>query len=186
MCLPDFKRFEKIKESEALIGYRNWRLSGINPTTLISEYQDYRWNKIIEGPHIVKYNDSGIYAYNNNNDYNYNYNNDYNYNNSDHDNNNYYNYNNNNNYNEYNYNYYYNYILYGVIKQYGRVAIHEVGQRSQYAEIKTLFTIRELDATGPKEFLDWIKFDFNPIIIELSKKYKCKTQHLQDFIELTR
>ena len=162
MCLPYFERFDNISEDDPLIGYRNWRLPISNPITLISENQKYDWIKVIEGPHEVKDSNSGIYAYNNyyNNDYNY-----YNYNYS------------------YNYNYYYNcYNIAGIIKQWGKVAIHKIGQRSEYAKIDTLFTIRESDAKGPKKFLDWIK-NFNPVIEKLAKKYECKTISRQDFNE---
>ncbi len=164
MCLPDFVEFKQIKEENALIGYRNWRLPIKNPTILISENQDYEWHKMIEGPHEITKQNSGIYAYN----YYYNYNYNYYY---------YYNY----NYNYY-YNYYYNYNIVGVIKQYGKVGVHQIGQRSEYAKINKLFTIRESDAKGTQEFLDWIK-KFNVIIIELSKKYECEIISWQDFLE---
>ncbi len=67
-----------------------------------------------------------------------------------------------------------------MIEQYGRVAIHITGQRSEYAKIIKLFIIRKSDARGPQDFLDWIE-KFNLIITELSKKYECKTIHWQDF-----
>src|SRR5688572_7186781 len=61
----------------------------------------------------------------------------------------------------YNYNNNYNYIS-GIIQQYGKIAIHSIGQRSSYAKIQTFFTIRKSDAIDPKEFLDWIdKFNSN-------------------------
>lgn len=181
MCLPNFERFDNISEDKALVGYRSWRLSVKNPANLISEAQDYNWDKVIEGPHEVKDKDSGIYAYNNYNYYdnynNYNYYYNYNYNND-----NYYNYNYNYyNYDNYNYNYD-NYKIFGIINQYGKVAIHKIGQRSEYARITKFFTIRELDARGLEKFLIWIK-NFNLIIIELAKKYECNTIHYQDFIE---
>ena len=87
-----------------------------------------------------------------------------------------YNYNYNNNYNLYNY-------IGGIIKQWGKVAIHKDGQRSEYAKVSLLFTIRDSDAKGPDEFIKWIKEVFNPYVKEIAKKYKCKTQHWQDFIE---
>lgn len=82
----------------------------------------------------------------------------------------------------YAYNNYNNYNIFGVIKQYGKVAIHKIGQRSEYAVINTLFTIRKEDARGPQEFLNWID-TFNKNIIELAKRFECKTMHYQDFIE---
>ena len=80
--------------------------------------------------------------------------------------------------------YYYNnyYYIAGIIKQYGRVAIHKDGQRSEYAVIDTLFNIRESDAKGPKKFLGWIK-EFNLTISNLSLKYECKIVSWQDFRE---
>ena len=147
MCLPDFIEYKQIDESSPLIGYRLWRLNINNPINLMSEHQNYNWNKTIEGPHEVTDSNSGIYAYNNNN-------------------NNYYNNN--------------NYSIFGIIKQYGKVAIHKTGQRSEYAKIDILFSIRELDAKGAEKFLDWIK-EFNLIITNLSKEYECKTIHWQDF-----
>lgn len=74
-----------------------------------------------------------------------------------------------------NYNYDYNidyrnyYYIGGIIKQYGRVAIHKIGQRSEYAKINTLFTIRKSDASGQKEFLDWIDI-FNQKVEDIAKK----------------
>jgi hypothetical protein len=170
MCLPDFERFDNILESNPLIGYRNWRLIIKNPTILISENQDYNWNKVIEGPHKVKNSNSGIYAYN----YYNNYNNYYNYCNYYYNNYNYNNYYNYCNYYYNNYNYNNNYCISGVIKQYGRVAIHKIGRRSEYAKIDRLFTVRETDAKGPKEFLDWIKL-FNLIVKNLAERYECET-----------
>lgn len=173
MCLPDFKEFKQIDESSPIIGYRAWRNEIKNSSLILkSEYQEYSWSKF-EGPHEVKDKDSGIYAYNN-------YKNNYNY----------YNYYYNNYYNNYNYNYFYNYYYYknnynllGVINQYGKVAIHKEGQRSEYATVKTLFTIRESDMNGPEKFTNWI-MEFNLHIIKISKKYNCDTTHWQDFKEL--
>ena len=176
MCLPDFKEFRIVEESEAIIGYRNWRLN-TNNNRLESLHQNYIWSKKIEGPHVIKESDSGIYSYYNNNDYN-NYNN-YNYNN---DYNNYNNYNNYYNYNYYNNNYYnYNYIG-GVVRQYGKVAIHKNGYRSEYAEIDTIFKIREIDAKGSDEFLKWI-VKFNSAIQLIADKFNCKVVNWQDFKE---
>lgn len=169
MCLPDFKEFKQIEKTNPLIGYRSWKLSIHNPAILKSEHQKYDWNNIIEGPHVVTDSNSGIYAYN------YNYSNNYNYNNYYYSNN----YNNNYNYSNKNYN---NYYMSGIINQYGRVAIHRTGQRSEYAKINKIFTIRESDAKGPKEFLDWIS-KFNFIIVELAKKYECETINWQDFAQ---
>ena len=206
MCLPDFIEFKNIDESTPMIGYRNWRLPAKGDSLiLISESLNYNWDKIIEGPHKVKNSNSGIYAYNNynynnyNNYYNYNYyNNYYNYNYNNYNNNyNYYNNNNcnnNNNYNNYNYNYNYynnynnyndNYNYYnnsGVIQQYGKTAVHKNGQRSEYAKIKTLFTIRKQYAQGPREFLGWIDI-FNNRIEAVAKRYNAETVNYQDFIE---
>lgn len=160
MCLPDFIEFKQIEESEAVIGYRNWRNKIKNDNILISENQDYNWSKL-EGPHLIKLKDSGIYSYNYNyNNYYYNYNNYYNY------------------YNNYNYN---NYCLSGIIKQWGKVAFHKTGYRSEYAKIDTLFNIKELDTQGPKEFLAWIKI-FNDKINKLAEVYECKVISWQDFI----
>ena len=164
MCLPNFIEFDNVIESEVLIGYRDWRNLIKDSLILESENQTYKWSKI-EGPHEVKQENSGIYSYNYNNNYN----------------NNHYN-NNNYNYNYYykNYNNYYN--LSGIIKQWGKVAIHKTGYRSEYAKIDTLFSIRELDAQGIKEFLDWIKI-FNARIEQIAEKYECKVVAYQDFIE---
>jgi hypothetical protein len=171
MCLPDFVEFDNVIESEALIGYRSWR-NGIKDSLILeSENQKYKWSKI-EGPHEVKQENSGIYNYNyyNYNYYNYNYyNNNYNYKNYNYKNYNYKNYNN-------------SYNLSGIIKQWGKVAIHKTGYRSEYAKIDTLFSIRELDAQGIKEFLDWIKI-FNARIEQIAEKYECKVMAYQDFIE---
>lgn len=172
MCLPNFKEFKQIDELNSLIGYRNWRVLIKEPNKLISEYVNHSWLKKIEGPHEVLDKDSGIYSYNNNNYYNNNY---YYYNNY------YYNYYYDNNYNyNNNYNYYY---LFGIIKQFGKVAIHEDGYRSEYAIIDTLFTIRLSDAKGTEEFLSWIK-KFNNMVEDLASFYGCKTQHHQDFVDL--
>ena len=159
MCLPDFIGYKQIEEFNSLIGYRFWRNKLTdNSLILMSEHRDYNWNKL-EGPHEVKEKDSGIYAYNNNYN-NYNYNNNY-----------YNNYNNNN----------YNNIL-GIILQYGKVAIHSSGQRSEYAKIKTLFSIRESDAQGSQKFLNWIKI-FNKKIEVISKIYECDVISWQDYNE---
>lgn len=166
MCLPNFVEFKQIEESNPVIGYRSWKIWIENPYILRSESRNYNQAKVIEGPHEVLENNSGIYSYNNNN---YNYYNNYN--------------NNNNNYNYYySYNNNYNYYIGGIIHQYGKVAFHETGYRSEYAKVITLFTIRELDATGPPEFLGWIK-KFNIIIKTLAEKYQANTIHYQDFIE---
>jgi len=173
MCLPDFVEFNKINESITLIGYRDWRNLIKDSLILESENQKYKWSKI-EGPHEVKQENSGIYSYN--------------YNNKNYKNYNYYYNNNNYNYNYKNYYYYYNsnnhknYNLSGIIKQWGKVAIHKTGYRSEYAKIDTLFSIRELDAQGIKEFLDWIKI-FNARIEQIAEKYECKVVAYQDFIE---
>ena len=173
MCLPDFIGFKDIPESEALTGYRGWRIMILDPSNLISETQDYVWKSKLTS-HKVTDRDSGIYSYNNYNNYNYNniYYNIYNkYNNI------YKNYNYNNNiYNNYNYN------NYGIILQWGRVAIHKMGYRSEFAKIQILFTIRESDAVGPQEFHDWIK-KFNRIVKKLALKYNCGTMYYQDFIK---
>ena len=88
-----------------------------------------------------------------------------------------------NNYYNYYYNYNYNYYnIGGIILLYGKVAIHMTGYRSEYAKIKTLFTIRESDAKGPKKFLNWIKI-FNSKIEEVAKLYQVDTKYWQDFID---
>ena len=175
MCLPDFIGYKQIEEFNSLIGYRFWRNKLTdNSLILMSEHRDYNWNKL-EGPHEVKEKDSGIYAYNYYNYYSNNYyNNNYYYN--------YYNnYNYNNNYNNYYNNYNYNNIL-GIILQYGKVAIHSSGQRSEYAKIKTLFSIRESDAQGSQKFLNWIKI-FNKKIEVISKIYEYDVISWQDYNE---
>lgn len=168
MCLPDFVKFENIKQENAVIGYRNWKLE-IKSSKLYSTYRNYEWNKVIDGPHEVKNSDSGIYSY-----YNYNYR---------YSNNNYYNSNKNNyNYNNrYNYNYKYNHIS-GIIFQYGKTAIHKEGYRSEYAIIKSFFTIRESDALDSKEFKRWIN-KFNKQINDLAIKFNATTIRWQDFVE---
>ena len=164
MCLPDFVEFKRVKKSEPIVGYRVWIVSIKDTLQLMSEAKEYVWQPSV-GRHKVLESNSGIYAYNNNYDYYNNYNNNYDYyDNNNYDNNNYY------------------YYIRGVIHQYGKVAIHQVGQRSEYAKIVTLFTIRESDARGPKEFLDWIRI-FNQKVIGLAKMYKCNTIHYQDFVE---
>ena len=165
MCLPDFVEFKRITKANAITGYRNWRLQ-IKDSTLMSTNQDFIWIPGKIGRHLVKQENSGVYSYN----YNYYYNNN--------NNNNYY----NNYYNNYNYYYNYNYYIGGIVKQYGKAAIHKSGYRSEYAIIDTLFTIRRLDAQGPKEFLDWID-KFNNQIEEVAEKFKSKTTHYQDFTE---
>lgn len=84
-------------------------------------------------------------------------------------------------YNYYNYHNNYN-NLSGIIHQWGKVAIHSTDQRSEYAKIVTLFTIRESDARGSKEFKDWIG-KFNQHIKDIAKKYNCNTIHYQYFID---
>ena len=74
---------------------------------------------------------------------------------------------------------YYNYIL-GIIKQYGKVAIHKTGYRSEYAKIDTLFSIRESDA--PKELLSWIK-TFNELVTQIAEKYEVKVISYQDYAD---
>lgn len=179
MCLPNFQRFEEISETNAVVGYRRWRLSIKNSASLnlLSEDQNYIWLPEVVSHKVLEV-DSGIYSYNyyNNNYYNNNYyNNNYYYNN--------YYYNNNNNYYYYNNNYYNNYYIAGIIHQYGKVAIHKIGYRSQYAKIDTLFNIRESDIKGPIKFVDWIR-EFNNLITKLANKYNVnKVISYQDFIE---
>ncbi len=155
MCLPNFIEFKIISEAEAIIGYRNWRIKISGNDDLVSESQNYIWPVELIS-HKVEKENSGIYSYNN---YNYYYNN-------------YNNYYNNNNY----------YNIGGTIKQFGKVAIHKIGYRSEFARIDILFTIRELDAIGDEEFKNWIKV-FNERIIKIANKYGAKTIHYQDFIE---
>jgi hypothetical protein len=148
-----------VDERDSITGYRVWKTPVAGDLILKSDFQDYTW-KPVESKHPVAEFNSGLYAYNNNNNYYYN-----NYDN------NYYN------------NYYKNYYqVFGVIKQWGRVAIHLSGQRSENAKITILFTTRESDAKGPKEFLNWIRI-FNKRIVSLATIYNCKTQHYQDFLE---
>ena len=183
MCLEGFQEFKTIKKSDAVIGYRIWLLNIKNEDAFLkSASQEFFWNKKQGvGNHKVTKMNSGIYSYNN---YNYdNYDNNYNYNYYYRNYNNYYKYYNNNNYNYYEYYYHYNnYYIIGIIKQWGRVAIHSIGYRSQYASIDTLFTIRKSDASGPQEFLDWID-KFNQRIEKLAKFHKCKIVTWQDFVE---
>ena len=163
MCLPNYIETKIIDESNPMIGHRNWKLL-FKSNKLKSTYIEYEWSEI-EGPHIIKEKDSGIYAYSNYNYYNYNY---YNY------------YSNNYNYSN---NYYYNYyIIGGIIKQWGRVAVHESGQRSEYAKIVTLFTIRESNMRGDDKFQSWV-IDFNKTIKVVAEQYKCDTISYQDFLD---
>jgi hypothetical protein len=164
MCLPNFIEYKEVLESNPIIGYRSWQNS-YSKLDLKSLHQNYIW-KAIEGPHLVLERDSGIYSYNY---YCYNY-----Y---------YYNYYYNEYYNRYNrYNNNYNYIIGGIIHQWGKVAVHENGYRSEYAKIIKLFTIRKSDAEGPENFLDWID-RFNKIIESIAEKYNCTTISWQDFLE---
>ncbi len=178
MCLPDFIELKDIKEEDAIVGYRNWRTQIQDGEVLISENQDYIWPFNLVS-HKVTEENSGIYSYNNYyNYYNYNnYNNNYNYYNY-----NYYYYSNYYNNNYYNNNYYNYYNIAGIIKQFGKVAIHKIGYRSEYAKVDTLFLISELDVKGTKEFLNWIKI-FNNKIIKIAERYGAKTLYYQDFVE---
>jgi len=184
MCLPNFVEFIQIGEKDAMVGYRVWKnIIKEDNLTLLSEHRQYKnkdgmvkryeWNKL-EGPHEVKIMNSGIYAHNN---YHYYHNNDNN------DNYDYYDNNYHNNHNYHYYHYYDNnnyYILLGIILQYGKTAIHRAGQRSQFAKISILFNIRESDAKGPVEFLNWIK-KFNNKISLIAEKYGCEVISWQDF-----
>ncbi len=167
MCLPDFERFETFLKKNAVTGYRNWK-NPIKTLDLKSESRDYLWLPRGERHKITDKN-SGIYSYNNNYYNNYYYNNYYNNNN-----------NNNNNYN--NYKYYNNYYISGIVLQYGKVAIHKTGYRSEYVKVSSLFTIRESDAKGDDKFINWIK-EFNIHIGEVAKRYKVNTIHWQDFAD---
>jgi len=172
MCLPNFKEFQQIDKSNPLIGYRVWR-NPILPKSLdlMGENKNYIWalDESIKGHEVLKIN-SGLYAYNNYNYNNYNnYNNNYNY---------YY------NYNYYSYYYNYNYYYYtGIIKQWGKTAIHLTGQRSEFAKIETLFTIKESDITRDTKFINWVK-EFNRLIIEIANRYEANTIHWQDFCKI--
>jgi len=171
MCLPNFIEMKQTERENSIIGYRNWGVNINNPISLLSEYQNYEWNPI-EGPHEVRGSNSGIYSYNN-----------YNNNNNNNNNNNYYYYNNNHcNYNNYNNNYNDYYYISGIINQWGKVAIHETGYRSEFATVNALFTIREIDAKGPAKFIFWIK-TFNKTIENLAERYNCNTIHYQDYNE---
>lgn len=171
--------YKIILEPDALVGYRNWRVPINKTNNLKSLVQDYLWPTVVVSHELTECN-SGIYSYNN---YDNNY--SYNYNCSSYNNNNYY-YNNNYNYHycnyHYNNNYYSYYDITGTILLYGKVAIHTEGYRSQYAKVKTLFTIRKSDAKGSNNFLNWIN-EFNTIVEHLAKKYKSNTMHWQDFID---
>jgi hypothetical protein len=161
MCLPDFEQFKQVEESEALLGYRTWKNFYKNDSNLMSSNKNYIWKPKVEGPHLVKDNNSGLYAYNHNNYYNNNYyNNNYNY-----------------YYDNYDNNYYH---IAGIILQFGKVAIHKTGQRSEYAKIKSLFAIRKHDAVGSKEFLNWIDI-FNNHINLIAKQWDANTIHWQDY-----
>jgi hypothetical protein len=172
MCLPDFKEFKQIEKNNPLVGYQVWKNKIKDSNILVSPLQDYEWKNQIEGPYEVLDSNSGIDAYNNNNNYNYYYYNNNNYNNNYY---NYYYY----HYHYYNYNYYY---IAGIIHQYGKTAIHLIGQRSEYVKIDTLFSIRKLDAEGPKEFLDWIDI-FNKRVDDIANRYQAKVISWQDFNE---
>jgi hypothetical protein len=143
MCLPDFIEFKQIEESNPITGYRGWKLK-FGGLELRSINQDYIW-KAIEGPHVVLDKDSGLYSYN----YNYKY---YRY------------------YNNYNYKYC---DIFGIIKQWGKVAVHKTGYRSEYAKIDTLFKIQESNAIGPKEFINRIG-EFHKLIEKVADIYGCK------------
>ena len=171
MCLPDFIEMKNLSQDEAVTGYRNWKVKINEDNNLKSEYIDYIWITELTS-HEVREENSGIYSYCSYNNYNYNY---YNY---------YNNYNHNNyNYNYYNYyNNYNNYNISGIIKQFGKIAIHKIGYRSEYAIIDSLFTIRESDAKGDNQFINWIK-EFNKRIEAIAMIYNCKTIYYQDFIE---
>ena len=177
MCLPDFKEFKTIRKSQALIGYRLWLLNIKDmDAKLKSTNQDFTWSKITKADKLIE-KDSGLYSYNN---YNYHYYNNYH---NNYHNNNYHYYDNYNNDNYYYYdNYNYNYHIGGIIKQYGKVAIHETGYRSKFAIIDTLFTIRMSDAKGSQRFIDWIN-EFNKRIEKLAEFYECNTITWQDFNE---
>ena len=157
MCLPAFHEFKQIDKNNLLIGYRSWRNLILQESLILkSEYQDYEW-KTEEGPHLVLNQNSGIYSYNY--------------------------YNNNNYYDNYHYHYYYQsyyYYISGIISHWGNTAIHETGYRSEYAKINSLFTIRELDAVGPKDFINWIKL-YNEKINKIAEKYECNTIYWQDY-----
>lgn len=114
---------------------------------------------IYSGVKLKDYNNySNNNYHNNSNSYNNNYN--------DNSNNNYYSY----YYYNYHYNYYYNnyYIIAGLVDK----------QNSP----KVLFTIRESDAEGPIEFLNWIK-KFNDRILEVAYTNNCKIQDWQNHKE---
>ena len=146
--------FVEFKQIDELSPLVGYRVwrNGIKDSLVLTSESQDYNWKEIEGPHKIREVDSGIYAYN------YNYNNNY--------------------YNNYNYNYY----IFGIINQWGKVAIHKEGQRSEFAKINTLFLIRELDAKGSKKFLGWIKI-FNDKVKNIAAKYNAKTIFWQDFIE---
>ena len=157
MCLPNFIQMKNLSQDKAVTGYRNWKVKINEDNNLKSEYIDYIWITELTS-HEVREENSGIYSY-----CNYNYNNNYNNYNNNYNNNNYYN-------------------ISGIIKQFGKIAIHKIGYRSEYAIIDSLFTIRESDAKGDNQFINWIK-EFNKRIEAIAMIYNCKTIYYQDFIE---
>lgn len=162
MCLPNFERFV---DNETALGIRNWKISIKGEIKLYSEYQDFEWSNPQLGT-ILTENNSGLYSYN----YHYYYNN-YNYSN-------YHYYNNYNNYNNYHY-----YYISGIIKHFGKIAVHSIGYRSENAEILAFFKIREIDAKGSNDFLNWIKV-FNNRIDELAGKFNVSTLTYQNFFNI--
>ena len=167
MCLPNFIEFKQVEESSLIVGYRTWKFPINSQLTILkSQYQDFEW---AHSPLITELTESnsGFYSHNNynhyNNHYNHYYYNDYNY---------------YNHYNNNDYNYYY---IRGIVHQYGKVAVHESGYRSECCKIVTLFTIREWNAVGTKN-LDWIK-KFNELVRKIAKSYNATTIHHQDWRE---
>jgi len=156
MCLPNFVEFIQIGEKDAMVGYRVWKnIIKEDNLTLLSEHRQYK-NKdgMVKRYEWNKLEGPHEVKIMNSGIYAHNY---YHY----YDNNNYY-------------------ILLGIILQYGKTAIHRAGQRSQFAKISILFNIRESDAKGPVEFLNWIK-KFNNKISLIAEKYGCEVISWQDF-----
>ena len=151
MCLPNFIEFKQVEESSLIVGYRTWKFP-INSQLTILKSQ-YQDFEWAHSPLITELTESNSGFYSHNNNYNHYYN-----------------------------HYYYNsYYIRGIVHQYGKVAVHESGYRSECCKIVTLFTIREWNAVGTKN-LDWIK-KFNELVRKIAKSYNATTIHHQDWRE---
>jgi hypothetical protein len=182
MCLPNFIRFEEVPETNPITGYRIWRLKNYR---LFSDVTPYEWTRIVEGPHKVERENSGIYAYSKYtymiDDWNpwvydyccYKY--FYDYCCHKYYSQKYYSYRSFEDYSK-------KYRIAGIIHQYGNTAIHENGQRSEYAKIVRLFSIRESDSIKDEGFMDWIR-SLNRGVEALALRFSCEVQSLQNFLE---